>query len=155
MHEQRDAGVTGRLGDDERAVEADAALLVAVAAQRVDGRHERVGARHDLGREGRVAEVADVLLDPAQLRRGAGAAYDRAHRRAPLAERGHGVAAHESVGSGHDDDRCSHGSTLSGLVSMTLVPHSTTGSRTWATAATQSGAKTRLVSTSVGWCAPS
>ena len=41
---------------------------------------------------------------PGQLRRGADAAYDRAHGRAPLAERGHGVAAHESVGSGHDDD---------------------------------------------------
>ena len=144
MHDQRDTCVAGRLDDDERAVEADAALLVAVAAQRVDGRHEGVGARHDLGREGRVAEVADVLLDPGQLRRGACAAYDRAHGRAPLAERGHGVAAHESVGSGHDDEGCSHASTLSGR-----------GTTTEATAATHSGAKTRLVRTSVGWWAPS
>nr|WP_242494841.1 hypothetical protein [Nocardioides zhouii] len=144
MHDQRDACFTGCLGDDERAVEADAALLVAVAAERVDGRHEDVGARHDLGREGRVAEVTDVLLDPAQLRRGPGAAYDRAHGRAPRAERGHGVAAHESVGSGHDDDGCSHASTLSGR-----------GTTTYATTATHSGAKTRLVNTSVGWWAPS
>ena len=69
--------------DGERAVEADAALLVAVAAERVDRRHERVRARHDLRREGRVAEVADVLLDAREVGGGAGAAYDRAHPSRP------------------------------------------------------------------------
>ena len=84
-----------------------------VAAERVDGRDERVGAGHHGRREGRVGEVADVLLDARGARRGAGTAYDGAHRRPALGQRGHDVAAHEPVGSGHDDDRGGHVSTLS------------------------------------------
>ena len=105
VDEQGYAGVDRRLGDGQGAVEADPTLVVASAAERVDRGDEGVGAGHHGRRERRVGEVADVLLDAGALRRGAHPAYDGAHPRPTLTQRGHDVAAHESVGTGHDDDR--------------------------------------------------
>ena len=115
MDDQRYRRRNGRLGDHQRAVEPDAALVLAAAAERVHGGHEGVGSRDDGVGEGRVGEVADVLLDAGRVGRGADTTYDGAHGGAALAECGHDVAAHESVGSGHDDDGRGHASTLSGL----------------------------------------
>ena len=112
MHEQGHAGVDRSLGDGQGAVEPDPALVVASAAERVDGGDEGVGAGHHGRREDRVGEVADVLLDGGVLRRGAHPAYDGADGRPALTQRGHDVAAHESVGTGHDDDRRGHVSTM-------------------------------------------
>ena len=104
VHQQGHGGGDRGLGDHERAVEADAALVLGAGAERVDGGDERVRVRdHGVG-EGRLGEVADVLLDARSARRGADPAYDGAHGGTSLGQGGHHVAADQAVGTGHDDD---------------------------------------------------
>ncbi len=70
----------------------------------MDGRDDGTRALHDGRRETGVVEVTDPLLDPGQHGGTARASYDGTHHRTPFDQGRADARAHETVGSGDDND---------------------------------------------------